>query len=178
MRDPILVGNAVRGTDCVVHLAAVNGTEYFYSKPHVVLDVGIVGMLNVIAACRQHGVSDLVVASSSEVYQLPPEIPTDETAPLTIPDPLNARYSYAGSKIASELLAINYGRHDFKCVTIFRPHNVYGPDMAWGNTSYRSFVCARSTCCRSIRAELSRFSCRATAARRGLSCTSTTWSTD
>jgi UDP-glucose 4-epimerase len=28
-------------------------------------------------------------------------------------------------------LAINYGRKHFKRVAIFRPHNVYGPDMGW-----------------------------------------------
>ena len=44
---------------------------------------------------------------------------------------MNSRYSYGGSKIISELLAINYGRRDFDRVMIFRPHNVYGPDMGW-----------------------------------------------
>lgn len=29
------------------------------------------------------------------------------------------------------LMAINYGRKFFKRVLIFRPHNVYGPDMGW-----------------------------------------------
>lgn len=131
VRDAAIVSQAASQVDCVVHLAAVNGTEYFYTKPHTVLEVGIVGMLNVINACQQHAIGNLVVASSSEVYQLPPTIPTDETAPLTIPDPLNPRYSYAGSKVASELLALNFGRREFERVAIFRPHNVYGPDMAW-----------------------------------------------
>jgi nucleoside-diphosphate-sugar epimerase len=51
--------------------------------------------------------------------------------PLSIPDPLNPRYSYGGGKIICELMAINYGRQDFDRVLIFRPHNVYGPDMGW-----------------------------------------------
>ena len=29
------------------------------------------------------------------------------------------------------MLAINYGRKHFERVVIFRPHNVYGPDMGW-----------------------------------------------
>jgi nucleoside-diphosphate-sugar epimerase len=58
-------------------------------------------------------------------------VPTDETAPLAIPDPLNPRYSYGGGKLISELMAINYGRKYFNRVLIFRPHNVYGPDMGW-----------------------------------------------
>jgi nucleoside-diphosphate-sugar epimerase len=131
VRDAKTVRDAAKRVDTVIHLAAVNGTEFFYSKPELVLDVGVRGMLAVLDACREQGVNDLVVASSSEVYQSAPSVPTDETVPLSIPDVMNARYSYAGSKIVSELLAINYGRAGFKRVCIFRPHNVYGPDMGW-----------------------------------------------
>src|SRR5262249_48193065 len=55
----------------------------------------------------------------------------DEHAPLVVPDPANPRYSYGGGKIVSELMAINYGRKYFERVLVFRPHNVYGPDMGW-----------------------------------------------
>src|SRR5258708_36598385 len=82
-------------------------------------------------ACRSEGVGPLVLASSSEVYQTPPHVPTDELAPLLVPDPTNPRYSYGGGKIISELMAINYGRKYFARVLIFRPPNVYGPDMGW-----------------------------------------------
>ena len=129
IRDAGAVLKACQGVDSVCHLAFINGTEYFYSKPDLVLDVGVRGMLNVLDACLETGVRDLIVASSSEVYQLAPRIPTDETVPLSIPDPLNPRYSYAGGKIISELLAVNYGRKHFDRVVVFRPHNVYGPDM-------------------------------------------------
>jgi nucleoside-diphosphate-sugar epimerase len=125
------VEKAARGMDEIHHLAFVNGTEFFYSQPELVLDVGVRGMINVIDACRKHGIGTLVLASSSEVYQTPPTVPTDETTPLTIPDPLNPRYSYGGGKLISELMAINYGRKFFKRVLIFRPHNIYGPDMGW-----------------------------------------------
>ena len=47
--------------------------------PELVLDVGVRGMINVIDACRKHNVGTLVLASSSEVYQTPPHVPTDET---------------------------------------------------------------------------------------------------
>ena len=131
IRDPAAVTRAVHGVDEVHHLAFVNGTEFFYSAPELVLDVGVKGMINVIDACRSEGVRSLILASSSEVYQTPPHIPTDESAPLVVPDPGNPRYSYGGGKIISELMAINYGRKYFDRVLIFRPHNVYGPDMGW-----------------------------------------------
>jgi len=131
IRDAEAVQRACQGMDSVCHLAYVNGTEFFYTQPELVLEIAVSGMMNVLNGCRQAGVGELVLASSSEVYQTPIQIPTDESIPLSIPDPLNPRYSYGGGKIISELLAINYGRAYFERVLIFRPHNVYGPDMGW-----------------------------------------------
>ena len=129
IRNPDGVREAVRSMDGVCHLAYVNGTEFFYSRPELVLEVATKGMMNVLDACIAEGVRELVLASSSEVYQSPPRIPTDETAPLTVPDVLNPRFSYGGGKIMCELLAVNYGRKFFDRTLIVRPHNVYGPDM-------------------------------------------------
>lgn len=131
IRDTEAVMGACEGIETVFHLAAVNGTQFFYEKPDLVLEVGIRGMLNVIDACKTHKVRDLFMASSSEVYHSPSIIPTDESAPLVIPNPLNPRFSYAGSKIAGELLALHYTGNILSRVVIFRPHNVYGPDMGW-----------------------------------------------
>ena len=131
IRDAAAVDAAMRGIDEVHHLAYVNGTATFYSAPEFVLDVGVKGMINVIDACRHHGVGRLVLASSSEVYQSPPNVPTAEDAPLVVPDPHNPRLSYGAGKIISEVMAINFGRKYFDRVLIFRPHNVYGPDMGF-----------------------------------------------
>jgi len=128
-RDADAVTAACAGAEAVFHLAAVNGTENFYKHPELVLDVGLRTALAVVEACRRAGVPDLVVASSAEVYQTPAVVPTDEGVPLMLPDSLNPRYSYGGSKIVSELVAFNYGRDHFRKVQVFRPHNVYGPAM-------------------------------------------------
>ena len=131
IRDPAAVDAATRGVDEVHHLAFVNGTATFYSAPDLVLDVGVKGIVNVIDACRRHGVGRLVLASSSEVYQSPLQVPTDESVPLIVPDPLNPRLSYGAGKIISEMMVINFGRKHFERALIFRPHNVYGPDMGF-----------------------------------------------
>jgi nucleoside-diphosphate-sugar epimerase len=131
IRNQKAVKEACRGIDSVFHLAYLNGTEFFYSKPDLVLDIGVKGMVSVIDACIDEGIKELVLLSSSEVYQAPPEVPTGEKVPLTVPDPLNPRYSYGAGKIISELMVINYGRKYFNKVVIARPHNVYGPDMGW-----------------------------------------------
>jgi len=131
VRQPDAVDAAVAGVDEVLHLAFLNGTEYFYKYPELVLDIGVRGMLNVLDSCRKQDVGRLVVASSSETYQQPPVVPTPEDVPLVVPDVLNPRYSYGGGKLISELLALNWGRTGFERVVVFRPHNIYGPDMGW-----------------------------------------------
>ena len=128
--DGILVAD-IAGADVVFHLAAINGTENFYTRPELVLDVGVRGALAVVNACRRAGGPDLVLASSAEVYQTAAVVPTDEHAALMLPDSLNPRYSYGGSKIVSELIAFNYAQEHFRKVQVFRPHNIYGPDMGW-----------------------------------------------
>ncbi|MCX7677133.1 MAG: SDR family NAD(P)-dependent oxidoreductase [Alteraurantiacibacter sp.] len=129
VRDRAALERHFAGVDAVFHLAAINGTENFYKRPQLVLDVGVRGALAVSEACTAQGVRSLIVASSAEVYQTPARIPTDESVPLVLPNSLNPRYSYGGSKIISELIAFNYCRDTVARVQCFRPHNVYGPDM-------------------------------------------------
>src|SRR3546814_17512323 len=50
---------------------------------------------------------------------------------MIIPDSLNPLYSYGGSKLISELIAFNYCRDKLAKVQVFRPHNIYGPNMGW-----------------------------------------------
>jgi nucleoside-diphosphate-sugar epimerase len=128
VRDAAAIDRACRDVDVVCHLAFINGTEFFYSKPDLVLDVAVKGMVHVLDSAMRHHVPELMVMSSSEVYHEPDRVPTDERVALSIPDCLNPRYSYAAGKLISEVMALNNGRH-FRRVTIVRPHNVYGPDM-------------------------------------------------
>lgn len=140
IRSEEKVLQAIKGSDLVIHLAAINGTENFYSKPDLVLDVGIRGALAVVNACFKSGITDLIIASSAEVYQTPSVIPTPEDVALTLPNSLNPRYSYGGSKIISELIALNYHKQHFQKLQIFRPHNIYGPDMGWKHV-IPQFIC-------------------------------------
>ncbi|RIA35359.1 UDP-glucose 4-epimerase [Hephaestia caeni] len=128
-RDGLI--KVAKGLDAVFHLAAINGTENFYKRPALVLDVGVRGAIAVAEACVEVGIPDLVVASSAEVYQTPAVVPTPEDIDMIIPNSLNPRYSYGGSKLISELIAFNYCRDKLAKVQVFRPHNIYGPDMGW-----------------------------------------------
>lgn len=146
IRNKEAVEKACAGVDAVCHLAYVNGTEFFYSMPELILDVGVKGMVNVLDACISQDIPELILASSSEVYQTPPVVPTDENVPLVVPDVYNPRYSYGGGKIINELMAVNYGRKHFERVVIFRPHNVYGPDMGWEHVIPQFFLRMKVLC--------------------------------
>ena len=115
--------------DSVIHLAYVNGTKFFYSKPFEILDIAVNGLLNILEFSKKKRVKNFYLASSSEVYQNPFKVPTDEKEMLKIPDIHNPRYSYGGGKIISELYGTYFAKKFFKKFIIFRPHNVYGKDM-------------------------------------------------
>ena len=129
IRNKQLLNKALKNTDAVIHLAYVNGTRYFYSKPVLVLDIAVKGIINIIEGCIKNKIKEIYLASSSEVYQTPKKIPTDEDESLKIPNIFNPRYSYGGGKIITELMGVHYGKKYFKKLIIFRPHNVYGPNM-------------------------------------------------
>ena len=115
--------------DTVIHLAYINGTEFFYKKPFEILDIAVNGLVNILDFSKKKNVKNFYLASSSEVYQNPIKIPTDEKEMLKIPDIHNPRYSYGGGKIISELYGIHFAKKYLKKFIIFRPHNVYGKDM-------------------------------------------------
>ena len=140
IRNKKILNQALKNTNAVIHLAYVNGTENFYNEPIKVLDIAIKGILNVLECCIKNNIKELYLASSSEVYQTPAKIPTDEKETLKIPDIYNPRYSYGGGKILTELMGIHYGEKFFKKLVIFRPHNVYGPNMGYEHV-IPQFIC-------------------------------------
>jgi UDP-glucose 4-epimerase len=117
--------------DSLWHFAYINGTSTFYSNPELVLDVGVKGAINTLDVALQNNIKDYVLCSTSEVYNEPTQIPTPENERIIIPDLYNPRFSYSGGKIISELLTIHYGAKQGLNTKIFRPHNIYGPNMGF-----------------------------------------------
>ena len=108
------LSNTNNDFDYVFHMGNINGTKYFYSKPDLVLDVAVKGLINVFDLCLKYKVKEMYLASSSEVYHMPKKIPTDENETLKIPNIFNPRYSYGGGKILTELYGANFGKKYFK----------------------------------------------------------------
>lgn len=130
------MGKLGQGYEQVYHLAAINGTRYFYEMPQEVLRVNVLALINLLDWLAKVGGAKMLFASSSEVYggtarAFGVPIPTAEEVHLTVDDVYNPRLSYAGSKIVGELMAINYGRAHHFPVNIVRYHNIYGPRMGY-----------------------------------------------
>jgi len=63
--------------DAVCNLAAQAGVRYSIENPHAYIQSNIVGFMNILEACRNHGVKNLSYASSSSVYGLNKSQPFD-----------------------------------------------------------------------------------------------------
>mgnify|MGYP006078243037 FL=1 len=120
-----------QNVDYVFHLAAINGTKYFYEIPEKVLEVNVKGIMNFCEWLKNSNVKRFFFASSSEVYGYPKKFPTPETENLEIPNPKNPRFSYSSSKMIGETLSINFAKKLNIDYTIGRFHNIYGPHMGF-----------------------------------------------
>ena len=122
------------GYEYVYHLAAVNGTKWFYEKPHETLRINMLSLIYMLEWFRkENSQGKFCFPSSCEAYAgalgafgvLP--IPTPEKVPLVIEDPYNPRSSYDASKLVGESFVIHYAqKYNFRAL-IVRPHNFYGP---------------------------------------------------
>ena len=125
--------------DEIYHLAAINGTKYFYEKPYEVLRVNILSLINIIEWINESNCGKFIFSSSSEAYagtinkfsDFENYFPTKEDISLSIDDVFNSRFSYGGSKITGELITINYFKKINVSYSIIRYHNIYGPRMGY-----------------------------------------------
>ena len=128
IQDYSLVESVCKNVDTIVHLAFINGTSNFYNHPDKVLDVAIKGILSVASAISKHRIENLILASSSEIYQTSRIYPTPEEIEMVVPELDNPRYSYGLGKILQEFYAY-HAMKELINLSIFRPHNIYGSDM-------------------------------------------------
>jgi UDP-glucuronate 4-epimerase len=108
----------------VIHLAAQAGVRYSIENPEAYGQSNLVGVLNILEACRRHEVEHLVYASSSSVYGGNRKMPFAEDDAVDHPVSL-----YAATKKANELMAHSYSHLYRLPTTGLRFFTVYGP---WG----------------------------------------------
>jgi nucleoside-diphosphate-sugar epimerase len=102
-----------------VHLAAKTSVQESIANPHEVLDVNVGGTLNVIRACCNNNVTNLVFASSAAVYG------NGQPQPLVEDLPLRPVSPYGVTKVAGEALMSAYS-DAFKYSFSLRFFNIYG----------------------------------------------------
>jgi nucleoside-diphosphate-sugar epimerase len=124
--------------DYVYHLAAINGTKYFYEMPQEVLRVNTLAMINILEWFKENKIGKIMFTSSNEAYastitKMGGPIPTPEDIMLSVEDVKNPRWSYGGSKLIGELFFINYARAYKFRMSIIRYHNSYGPRMGYAH---------------------------------------------
>ncbi|MFT4039436.1 MAG: SDR family NAD(P)-dependent oxidoreductase [Thermomicrobiales bacterium] len=121
LRDVETVTKAVRGNTSVFHLAALIGIPYSYRSPRDVVETNGIGTLNVLQACRDAEVAQLIHTSTSEVYG------TARTVPIREDHPLQGQSPYSASKIGADHLVESFARSFGVPAVIVRPFNTYGP---------------------------------------------------
>jgi len=121
LRDNEAVRKAVDGVDTVFHLGALIAIPYSYVNPREVVDVNIMGTLNVLMAARDFGTRRVVHTSTSEVYGTAQYVPIDEIHPLQGQSP------YSASKIGADRIAESFYRSFEVPVVTLRPFNTFGP---------------------------------------------------
>jgi dTDP-glucose 4,6-dehydratase len=121
IRDRDAVFDAVKGTEVVMHLAALIAIPHSYGNPwsHAATNGG--GALNILQAARHAGSPLVVHTSSSEVYGSARYVPMDENHPIQVQSP------YAASKAGADALAASFHRSYGLPVVIVRPFNTFGP---------------------------------------------------
>jgi UDP-glucuronate 4-epimerase len=106
----------------VFHLAARAGVRPSIADPRLYFSTNMDGTLNLLEACRSHGVRDFIFASSSSVYGVNEKVPFAET------DLIERTISpYAATKLAGEQMCSNYAHlFGLRCMCL-RFFTVYGP---------------------------------------------------
>ena len=137
LRDPDFVARVVAGSTEVYQLAAdMGGAGFVFSGEN---DADIMHNsasinLNIVEACRRHGVPRVFYSSSACVY--PMQNQTDPAAPTTAEDsvyPANPDSDYGWEKLFSERLYFAYARNHGLAVRVARFHNIFGPEGSWND---------------------------------------------
>lgn len=116
--------------DIVVNLGAQAGVRYSITNPDAYIESNVIGLYNILEACRHYPVKHLVYASSSSVYGSNKKVPysTDDK----VDNPVSL---YAATKKSNELMAHAYSKLYNIPSTGLRFFTVYGPagrpDMAY-----------------------------------------------
>ncbi|MBV9303132.1 MAG: GDP-mannose 4,6-dehydratase [Acidobacteriaceae bacterium] len=108
--------------DVIVHLAAKAGVRPSILDPFAYQQVNVIGTQNVLELARMCGVRQFVLASSSSVYGVNPNVPWQESDHVLLPIS-----PYASTKVSTELLSHVYWHLYGIRIMALRFFTVFGP---------------------------------------------------
>ncbi len=117
-----VLGPGAPPVDTIVHIAAKAGVRPSIADPVGYHRVNVTGTLKLLEAARKAGVPHFVLASSSSVYGVDPDVPWKEKERGIMPIS-----PYAATKLACEQFAQVYAHLHGMKVTALRFFTVYGP---------------------------------------------------
>ena len=129
----------MKGSDLVVHAAAIAGIDTVLLSPTKTMRVNMMGTANVLEAAKIHKIKGrFVTFSTSEVFGNMAFKPTEDSETVA-GSAGEARWTYAVSKLAGEHFTAAYYK-EFGLPTVsVRPFNVYGPGQT-GEGAIQIFI--------------------------------------
>jgi UDP-glucose 4-epimerase len=125
IRDELLIDDAMRDANIVVHLAARIGLKVIVKSPLDTMQVNAHGSEVVLDAASIYGVPT-IIASTSEVYGGATKIPSAESDPICFGSPTIGRWAYACAKAYDEFYALALHRERDFPVVVTRFFNTVG----------------------------------------------------
>lgn len=124
--DPLMLADAVQGTDTIYHLAAAVGVKLVADDPVRTIETNIAPTDALLRLAVQGG-QTFYLASTSEVYGKNPRPEWTEEDDLQFGPTSRPRWAYGCSKAIDEFLALAYHKKYGLPVVIGRFFNVVGP---------------------------------------------------
>jgi GDP-L-fucose synthase len=122
---------AVKGADCIFHLAAVvGGVAFNVAHPGMIYAANVLMTSSLLEAARKEGSARFLYTSSACVYPAVCKIPITEDECIVgeydrPPEPTNGAYGWAkrSGEVHAKYCAQEYGMK----IAVVRPFNAYGP---------------------------------------------------
>ena len=121
VRDLPQMTYLIKGSDVVIHLAALIGIPYSYNAYNSYFDTNLTGTLNILKSSIDNKIKRILTFSTSEVYGTAKYTPIDEEHQLIAQSP------YSASKIAADKICESFILSFKTPITIVRPFNTFGP---------------------------------------------------
>lgn len=125
IRDKILLEKIIKegNIDTVLHIAGIAPLPDCQSNPQQAVEVNVLGTVNVLELSKKYGVSKIIFASTSAIYENDRKFPSVENN-FELPSLIYANTKYAAERFCQSYCDV-YGMN----ITALRFANVYGPHI-------------------------------------------------